>query len=275
MPEKIKTATSKKSSKMPEKIVASTKKPLNSSEKATKTTTKTRKITMNNNKNDLATIYAMDFGNNKLKPRQRAFIYFYTNPDAGCYHNGAESARRAGYTNKKANDAAAQLLKDTGIRDIVDRLQNEVTSKLIDDEYHVIMEMKKKRIHFNAKDFFRTAESYDKDGNLRTRQAMIPINELPEDLQMLIDGIDYKGQQGIETYVLPNRHAEMNEIIALYERRHREKKDDNGGFDVEATAEVIKGKVELKTKIITRNKDIEEKAFGFQADGGKELPEEE
>jgi hypothetical protein len=67
----------------------------------------------------------------------------------------------------------------------------------------------------------------------------------------------------------------MNEIIALYERQHKERKDDNGGFDVEATAEVIKGRVELKTRIITRNKDIEEKAKGFQADGGKELPEEE
>jgi hypothetical protein len=38
--------------------------------------------------------------------------------------------------------AALQLLKDTGIREIVDRLQNEVTSKLIDDEYRAIIEMK-------------------------------------------------------------------------------------------------------------------------------------
>ena len=80
--------------------------------------------------------------------------------------------------------------------------------------------------------------------------------KLTEEQKLCIDGIDFVGQRAIPNYKLPNRNAEENKLIELYEKMNGE--DNKDGYEVETTAEIIKGNLQVKTKVIKSNSEITE-----------------
>jgi len=70
-----------------------------------------------------------DTGGNahQLTPMQAAFVDHYTTTP-GCISNGAESARRAGYSEKSAKEAAAKLVNLPHVRAAIDRANRDKIS---------------------------------------------------------------------------------------------------------------------------------------------------
>jgi hypothetical protein len=115
-------------------------------------------------------------------------------------------------------------------------------------------------------------EYTDKRGNLKQKLVLKAPEELTAEQRICIDGVDVKGQAGIMVYTLPDREKIRDSLIAYLLKKEAEKDDD--GMDIETVTEIIKGEVKVKTRIINRNKEILERATGFQ-DMPKTLVEEE
>lgn len=192
----------------------------------------------------------------KLTQKEKLFVFWYTFPENSAYHNMAAAARKAGYSQKTAKETGFRLRHSDKLSPIIAKFDKNVVKTSLDDAYHRILQRKIARADFNGLDFYNVSEVTDDNGKTYKNVTIKDPSEFTEDQKLCIDGIDFKGQRGIPYYMLPNRTAEENKLIELYEKANGE--DQKEGYEVETTAEIIKGNLQVKTKVIKNNAEIAE-----------------
>lgn len=198
-----------------------------------------------------------DYGEGvKLTQKEKLFIFWYTYPETTAYHDAAKAARRAGYSQKSARINGYQLKNNSKVAPIIAKFDKDIVKTGIEDAYHRIIKRKTIRAEFNGLDFYEIEDYVNEDGKRFTNVSIKKPEELTEEQKQCIDGVDFVGQRSIPNYKLPNRNAEENKLIELYEKMNGEDKKD--GYEVETTAEIIKGNLQVKTKVMRKNAEIAE-----------------
>jgi hypothetical protein len=215
----------------------------------------------------------LDIGDNKITDREKRFVFFYTYPGTNAFQCMARAAARAGYKqfhtegyklrNKPNVAAAIKFVMDTKIK--ID----------LEEEYHKILELKKRRAHYDIGEYVRKVNKtigVTKEGDKIevTVEDVKDLEELTPEQRQVIDGIDYKSTQGIRVYNFADRDKAMADLINLYNKASGT--TDENAFDVEMTAEIIKGN--LSVKVAARKKKEELcKAADFAKMGEKQIEE--
>ena len=193
----------------------------------------------------------------KLTQKEKLFVFWFTYPGNNtAYHNMAEAARKAGYSQKSAKDIGYKLRHSEKLSPIIAKFDQDVVKTSLDDAYHRIIQRKIARASFNGLDFYEVSEFTDDDGRTFNNVTIKDPSKFTEEQKLCIDGVDFKGQRGIPYYILPNRTTEENKLIELYQKANGE--DQKEGYEVETTAEIIKGNLQVKTKLIKKNAEIAE-----------------
>ena len=142
------------------------------------------------------------------------------------------------------------------IAPLIAQFDKDVVKTGIEDAYHRIIQRKIARSEFKGLDFYNIENHIAENGKIHTSVTIKKPEELTEEQKLCIDGLEFVGQQSIPNYKLPNRTAEENKLIELYEKINGE--GNKEGFEVETTAEIIKGNLQVKTKLIRANAEITE-----------------
>ena len=171
---------------------------------------------------------SFDYGETKLTQKEKLFILWYTYPASSSYHDSAKSARKAGYSQKNARMSGYNLRHNPKIA----------------------------RSEFQGLDFYNIENHIAENGKIHTSVTIKKPEELTEEQKLCIDGLEFVGQHSIPNYKLPNRTAEENKLIELYEKINGE--GNKEGYEVETTAEIIKGNLQVKTRVVKANSEITE-----------------
>ena len=199
---------------------------------------------------------SFDYGEAKLTQKEKLFIFWYTYPESNSYHDSAKSARKAGYALKNSRMSGYQLRHNPKIAALIAQFDKDVIKTNLEDAYHKILQRKIIRASFSGLDFYTVEDHTTDEGKTYTNVSIKKPEELTEEQKLCIDGVEYVGQRSIPNYKLPNRSAEENKLIELYEKANGA--DNADGYEVETTAEIIKGNLQVKTKVMKANKDIAE-----------------
>ena len=199
---------------------------------------------------------SFDYGDVKLTQKEKLFILWYTYPASSSYHDSAKSARKAGYSQKNARMSGYNLRHNPKIAPLIAQFDKDVVKTGIEDAYHRIIQRKIARSEFQGLDFYNIENHIAENGKIHTSVTIKKPEELTEEQKLCIDGVEFVGQRSIPNYKLPNRTAEENKLIELYEKINGE--GNKEGFEVETTAEIIKGNLQVKTKLIRANAEITE-----------------
>ena len=199
---------------------------------------------------------SFDYGDVKLTQKEKLFILWYTYPASSAYHDSAKSARKAGYSQKNARMSGYNLRHNPKIAPLIAQFDKDVVKTGIEDAYHRIIQRKIARSEFKGLDFYNIENHIAGNGKIHTIVTVKQPEELTEEQKLCIDGIEFVGQHSIPNYKLPNRTAEENKLIELYEKINGE--GNKEGFEVETTAEIIKGNLQVKTRVVKANSEITE-----------------
>ena len=202
----------------------------------------------------------IDWKDKTLSNKQKLFVFFYCYPfDNAVHGNGAGSARKAGFSEKTAKIKAATLLKDEKIISEIANFKGQISEKLtkinLKNEISNFIAAKIKRTKINVTDYYTTTERELDDGETYTFATAKKIDELTDEQKAQILDVEFVGAKGILHYKLPNKAEAENELIKLY-RDITSNDSDNNGFEVETTSEIIKGNLQVKTKVMKRNEEI-------------------
>ena len=199
---------------------------------------------------------SFDYGETKLTQKEKLFILWYTYPASSSYHDSAKSARKAGYSQKNARMSGYNLRHNPKIAPLIAQFDKDVVKTGIEDAYHRIIQRKIARSEFQGLDFYNIENYIAENGKIHTSVTIKKPEELTEEQKLCIDGVEFVGQRSIPNYKLPNRTADENKLIELYEKINGE--GNKEGYEVETTAEIIKGNLQVKTKIVKANSVITE-----------------
>jgi hypothetical protein len=213
-----------------------------------------------------------DWGKEKLTEKQKLFVVWFCMPRTEYYHCAMKAARKAGYSPKKAAADAYNLRRDPKIETLIKQFDDSIGKKNIMDAAERYLQEKIIRAEYDIKDFYEIEEYTDIVGRPGKKLLLKDLETLTPEQRLCIDGIDMKGQQGIPVFVLADRQKERDSIITLAKKAGVDTPEDE--FDIETVAELIKGNIQVKTKLIKRNQSIIDKAEGF-VDTPKNLIEEE
>jgi hypothetical protein len=221
----------------------------------------------------LIDLSGFDWGDDKqLTDKQKLFVFWYSLPFQECYHCGLKAARKAGYTQKSALVNAYKIRRDPKIDRLIKKLEAELGGVNLIDAVNQWLQEKIIRGNYDVKDFYETVKYKDKLGRPQTKLMLKPLEKMTAQQRLCVDGIDCRGQTGIMVYTLPDREKIRDSLISYVQKR--ELGNDGEQFDVETVAEIIKGNLSVKTKVISRNMEILANADGFK-DVPKNLIEEE
>ncbi len=197
----------------------------------------------------------------KLKDNQKLFIFYYVYPFSNkAKGKGAESARKAGYSEKSAREIGCRLLQNLEIYEEIKNIQEQISKKStkvnILNEINTIIEQKLKRTQINATEYYNIETAVSDEGYEYTKAQIKTPDELTDEQKAMIEDVEFVGQRGIVHYKLPSKREAENELIKIYKElynKDEEKKDD---YDIETTVDVIKDSLSVKTKVIKKNSEI-------------------
>lgn len=207
----------------------------------------------------------------KLTEKQKLFAIWFTHLGR-TYHNALQSALKAGYTRRTANIEAPHLRRKPEIAALIKKFDDMYVKESLDDFYHKAINDKIARATFDVNDFHEVKSYTDKDGNEREYLSIKDPSALTPEQRKCIDGIKINNN-GTPSYEFADRTHETEVLMKLKEKLAGDGKDDDS-FQVETTAEIIKGNLQLKTKVIKNNQEIAEHS-GLKADQAKEREEED
>jgi hypothetical protein len=215
----------------------------------------------------------LDTGGSKTTEKEKRFVFYYTFPGTDAFQCMARAAARAGY-----KDAAAAGYKLRSKPNVAAAIKHVMDSKVkidLEEEYHKIIELKKRRIHYDIGEYVEKREKHlrDKEGSIIATvevEELKDLEELTPEQRQAIDGMDYKGTQGIRIYNFADRDRAMADVINLYNKINGTVYEN--AYDVELTAEIIKGKLSVKLGARKKKEEIG-KTAGFVQAGEKRIEE--
>ena len=215
---------------------------------------------------------SFDWGEDcKLNEKQKFFVVWFTYPGR-TYHNAKQSAIKAGYTEKTAHVWSTSLRRNPEISLYIKKFDDMYVRESLDDFYHKAIEDKIVRATFDVNDFHEVKQYIDKNGNTREYLSIRDPSELTLEQRKCIDGMKINNN-GIPSYEFANRTHEVEVLMKLKERLDGDGKEDDS-FQVETTAEIIKGNLQVKTKVIKNNQETAELSE-LTTDSAKEREEED
>ena len=134
----------------------------------------------------------------KFKPKENAFIYWYTNPKTEAFMNSDRAACRAGYKASSAVWYGYQLKQRQEISKKIDEILGQTKEGLRALIYNIAF-LCRDRMFWKITDFFRPCKRIVKiDGQEQEIKSfeVIPLNEISEKNRMCIDAIKIKNIYG-------------------------------------------------------------------------------
>lgn len=199
-----------------------------------------------------------------LEDNQKRFVVFY------CYQfiNGGrisltDAARKAGYKDSKSlKQSAFNIFRNPKVYREIKNIQSQIAEKLtkidLRNEILSIIERKKERALFNPVELYDIELAKNEEGMTFARGNAKPTGELTEAQKRMILGVKFEGTRGIVNYITPDKVREENDLINIYSRLFDRQDDGAGDMEIETTAEIIKGNLQVKTKVMKANRDIAE-----------------
>jgi len=216
---------------------------------------------------------SIDWGDAKLTVMRKRFIFWYTYPGSSSYMRSSESAVKAGYSKGQSRQMGYKLRHDPEVAKVIRRVVDNTIKGDLEEEYHRILEMKRRRVHYDIKDYFKKVTLIDPETKQQYQKEVLKdLDELSDEQRQAIDSVDYRAQRGMKVYIMANREKSMDDLVNMYHKAFGEKGED--GFDIETTAEIIKDKLSVKTTVRKKKDQTAEAAAGF-LDASRSLPEEE
>jgi len=212
-----------------------------------------------------------DWGDEKITDRQKLFVFWFSLPFQEAYHCGVKAARKAGYTAKSALVNAYKIRRDPKISKLIKQFEETIGKVNIVDTAQRWLQEKITRGDYDVKDYYETVEYKTATGKTQRELRLKDIDALTPEQRLCIDGIDVKGMQGTMVYSLPDREKIRDSLINFMQKAQG---GDNDEYDVEAVAEIIKANIQVKSKVINRNREIMSRAVGF-VDAPRKIIEEE
>jgi len=134
----------------------------------------------------------------KFKPKENAFIYWYTNPKTEAFMNSGRAAVRAGYKASSAVLYGYKLKQKQEISEIIDELLGNTKEGMRALIYNIAF-LCWDRFTYNTGDFYRPCKRIVKrrgvELEVKSLEA-IPLNEISKENRMCIDNIDIKTIRG-------------------------------------------------------------------------------
>jgi len=222
--------------------------------------------------NAVIDLTAYDWGEEKLTDIQKYFIVWFTTPGTKCYHRVMTAALKAGYAYKTAQATAYKFRNDPRIDRLIRQFDEKIGRVNIVDTVQRWIQEKTIRGDYDVKDYYETVDQENtRTGETRRVLRLKDIGELTPEQRLCIDGIDVKGMQGTMIYSLPEREKIRDSLINIMQKSQGGDSDD---YDIETVAEIIKGNIQVKMKVITKNREIMARADGF-VDAPRRIIEEE
>lgn len=215
---------------------------------------------------------SFDWGEDcKLTEKQKLFVIWFTYPGK-TYHNAMQAALKAGYTKNTANVESARMRRIPQIAALIKKFDDVYVRESVDDFFHNALQTKIARASFDIKDFYERRTYTDKDGNEHEYIGIKDPSELTPEQRKCIDGIRINNN-GSPSYEFADRTHETEFLMKLKKEIDGAGKDDDS-FQVETTAEIIKGNLQVKTKVIKANAEITELS-DLKQNSAKEREEED
>lgn len=253
---KTDTATAEKTTEKPKR-------------KATRNTAEIKADSVSSREIDLD---SFDWGEDcNLTDRQKRFVIWFTCPGK-TYHNAMQAALKAGYTKNTATVESARMRRMPHISALIKKFDDVYVRESIDDFFHTALQTKITRASFDIKDFYERRTYTDTDGNEREYIGMKAPSDLTPEQRKCIDGIRINNN-GSPSYEFADRTHETEFLMKLKKELDGADKDDDS-FQVETTAEIIKGNLQVKTKVIKANAEITELS-DLKQNSAKEREEED
>jgi hypothetical protein len=171
---------------------------------------------------------------------------------------GEGAATRAGF--KDATSTGYKLRNKPSVAGAIKYVMDNKVKIDLEEEYHKIIELKKRRIHYDIGDYVQKKNKQIPLGGKEGGFIEIDVEDLKdlEDLtpeqRQVIEGIDYKGPQAVKVYQFADRERAMADIINIYKKINGAV--DESAFDVELTAEIIKGNLSVKVAARKKKEDV-------------------
>ncbi|MDR1216643.1 MAG: terminase small subunit [Treponema sp.] len=214
----------------------------------------------------------LPIGDVKLTEREKRFVFWYTYPGSDAFQNQTKSAVKAGYSQKTAVVQGCQVRTKGTVANAVKKIMDTKVKADLEEEYHKIIEMKKRRVHFDIADYVEKKKrtvlvgkgNNEHEVTLESEDFKDILTLTPEQRQA-IDGIEYQGTQAMRVVIFANREKAMNDLIALYQKVNGPV--DENAYDFEATAEIIKGQLAVKVMARKKKNEIAEAADFVHKEG--------
>ena len=202
-------------------------------------------------------------------PKEKKFIFYYTMPGPDFMHQ-AKAAAKAGYSRKNAFMIGYLVRRKPDVDAAIKNILNSRVSVDIEEQYQEALNILRNRAFFNLADYTKRKTITIKIGKDDYQdievEAFKDLAELTPEQLKAVDGIDYRGVNGSRVLVMADRMKTLVDVINI--RNKINGLTDNNDFDVEATADIIKGQLSLK---LTARRSKEE--LSRSADY-KEMPKE-
>jgi len=180
-------------------------------------------------------------------PKEKKFIFYYTMPGPD-FMNQTKAAVKAGYAKKNAFIAGYNVRRKPDIDAAIKNILNSRVSVDIEEQYQEALKIMRSRAFFNLADYTKQKTITIKIGKDDYKdievEAFKDLSELTPEQLRAVDGIDYRGVNGSRVLVMADRMKTLIDVINI--RNKINGLTDNNDFDVEATADIIKGQLSLK-----------------------------
>jgi phage terminase small subunit len=192
----------------------------------------------------------------KFTIQQKRFIVYYTFP-GDTFMNQRASAIKAGYKKESAVWSGYEVRRKPHVDAAINKI---LASNTVDirERYQKALQTMDSRAFFNLADYVKKKMVTVKVGKDEYEEIEVEVfkdlSELtPEQLQA-VDGIDYRGVRGSRVLVMADRGKTITDIINMQHKLNGITDDDD--FDIEATADIIKGRLTQKITVRRKKEEI-------------------
>jgi len=197
--------------------------------------------------------------NSELTEREKRFVFYYAFPGE-TFMNQAKAAAKAGY--KDARRQGYRLRRKADISSAITQLLATHVNVQIEELYQKALEMLSQRAFYNLADYVKQKTMTVKVGKDEYKDIKVEgfkdLAELAPEQLKAVDGIDYRGVNGTRVLVMADRGKTISDIINM--RNKINGLTDNNDFDVEATADIIKGQLSVKLSARKAKEELSQSA---------------
>lgn len=196
---------------------------------------------------------SFDWGDAKLTDKEKLFCFWLAHP--ATRGNASLAARKAGYSQKSSPLLGSRLRSKDKLKPVIKRLEDSFLKTSVEDAYRKILQKQINRALVDRTGLFSYEFLTNDSGAQYLKITPKPPEELTSEQRDCIEGVEFSGVYGTANYKLASSERAEKEIIRIYEKTNGIGESDSA-FDVETVVDVIRGNLQVKTKLINANREI-------------------